>query len=421
MSAKHCELTLGPAAVTLRDLASTNGCVINGREVPRNGAAKVRLGDSIELGDALFVLERVEAESSSSDSSEEEGEEEEERPLIATGGLTVDEVRVGKRIGGGSFGVVFEGSWRGDGVILKCANLRVEGAAMLLEQEMQLNEIAMQRAPDTCANFIGALEVSAAASGPIYQGKLTQGLWLVWRLQSLQTLWYYLSRRGSTPALAAALGLDATERVGAQLESAVVRRVMVQTLTALEAMHAAGLVHCDVKPQNMLITDEDGGIRLIDLGGGASCIYPPLLNYAPGEGVHDPLYSPPEANLLPEDAKPPSLRNARGLWKEHQPQLFDLYSVGVVFMQLALPRLRNDAALKTFREQLEAFDGDLAAWRAAKGSAADDLVLGQRDGWDLASGLLRVQRNGGKGKDASPGRLSCAEALSHPFLAEEDE
>jgi len=208
--------------------------------------------------------------------------------------------------------------------------------------------------------------------------------------------------------------------VGARLEAAVVRRVMIQTLNALDAMHTAGLVHCDVKPQNMLITDEEGGLRFIDLGGGASCVYPPLVNYAPGEGVHDPLYSPPEANLLPENAKPPTLRNARGLWKEHQPQLFDLYSVGVVLMQLALPRLRNDVALKTFREQLDAFDGDLRAWRAAKGSAADDAVLGQLDGWELASGLLCVQRFGGKGKDAAPGRLTCAEALEHPFLVEDE-
>jgi serine/threonine protein kinase len=360
------------------------------------------------------VLERVEVE----EPEEEEEEEEEEKPLIATGGLAVGDVRVGKRIGGGSFGTVFEGSWRGEAIILKCANTRVEGAALLLEQEMQINEIAMERAPDTCADYIGALEVSAAQSGAIYQGFLTQGLWLVWSMQSLETLWYYLSRRGSTPAMAAALGLDTTERVGPQLEAAVTRRVMVETLTALDAMHAAGLVHCDVKPQNMLITEN--GIRLIDLGGGASCIYPPLINYAPGEGVHDPLYSPPEANLLPENSKPPTLRNARGLWKEHQPQLFDLYSVGVVLMQLALPRLRNDAALKTFRQQLEALDGDLAAWRAAKGSAADDAVLGQRGGWELAAGLLRVQRLGGKGKDALPGRMTCAEALEHPFLAEEE-
>jgi hypothetical protein len=192
--------------------------------------------------------------------------------------------------------------------------------------------------------------------------------------------------------------------------------------------------------------EADEEIRLIDLGGGSSCIYPPLLSYSPGDGVHDPLFSPPEVNLLPDDAKPPTLRNARGLWKEHAPYLFDLFSVGahapgcmppwgvsdaacapplcagVVFMQLALPRLRTDKALKTFRDELSAADGDLMAWRAAKATPADDAVLGQRGGagWDLAAALLRPERIGSKkGKNVTPGRASCAEALAHPFLAED--
>jgi hypothetical protein len=76
--------------------------------------------------------------------------------------------------------------------------------------------------------------------------------------------------------------------------------------------------------------EDDEEIRLIDLGGGSSCIYPPLLSYSPGDGVHDPLFSPPELNLLPDTAKPPTLRNARGLWKEHAPYLFDLFSVGAL-------------------------------------------------------------------------------------------
>ncbi len=198
--------------------------------------------------------------------------------------------------------------------------------------------------------------------------------------------------------------------------------------------------------------EDEECIRLIDLGGGASCIYPPLLSYAPGEGVHDPLYSPPELNLLPEGAKPPTLRNARGLWKEHQPYLFDLFSVGaawqrgaccmarvpptlvpltlarapaagVVLMQLALPRLRTDKALKAFRDELVAADGDLLAWRAARATAVDDVILGQRDdaGWQLAAALLSPQRGGEKGKGGRAGRPTCAEALQHPFLAEVEE
>jgi hypothetical protein len=256
VSGRHAELTLGPVCL-LRDLGSTNGCTVNGRDLPRNGAAKLLAGDTVELGDAMFVLERAEEEeeASASDSSEDDEAEEElaAAPLRATGGLSIGDVRVGKRIGGGSFGTVFDGSWRGEAIVLKQANARVEGARELLELELQLNEVAAERAPEACATFIGALEVSEAISKPTYAGGLSAGLWLAWRAQGACTLFYFLQRRSSTAALAAALGLDVGKVRGAVLEAAVARRVLVQTLTCLEMFHTAGLVHCDVKPQNILI------------------------------------------------------------------------------------------------------------------------------------------------------------------------
>jgi serine/threonine protein kinase len=203
---------------------------------------------------------------------------------------------------------------------------------------------------------------------------------------------------------------------GAELETAIARRAIRQTLLCVEALHACGIVHCDVKASNMLICETTQELRLIDLGGAASCLFPPLLSYAPGEGVHDPLFSPPELNLLPEGAKAPTARTARGLWQTHAPYLYDMYSVGIVLLQLALPRLRSDAAIKAFRAQLEECGGDLLAWRAAKGTPADEAVLDE-DGWDLAAGLMRTSRlASGKGKEAQPGRLSCKEALAHVWL-----
>lgn len=90
-------------------------------------------------------------------------------------------------------------------------------------------------------------------------------------------------------------------------------------------------------------------------------------------------------------------------------------------MQLAVPRLRSDKDLKKFREELAAADFDLLVWRAARATAADDIVLSQRGeaGWDLAAALLRKQRVTTRGKNAAPGRPSCEEALAHPFLAED--
>lgn len=138
-------------------------------------------------------------------------------------------------------------------------------------------------------------------------------------------------------------------------------------------------------------------------------------------GVHDPLYSPPppEVNLLAEDAKEPSLRNARGLWKEYAPALFDTYSAGIVLLQLCVPRLRSDSSLKTFRAELEACGGDVGAWRERRAAAADKAVLDLDDGegWDLLESLLQPRLD----KKGRPARPSAAEALAHPFLQERED
>ena len=61
---------------------------------------------------------------------------------------------------------------------------------------------------------------------------------------------------------------------------------------AVQAMHAAGLVHRDVKPANIIFAEQEKRFKLIDLG--ACADLRAGTNYIPDEGIMDPSYCPPE-------------------------------------------------------------------------------------------------------------------------------
>lgn len=54
------------------------------------------------------------------------------------------------------------------------------------------------------------------------------------------------------------------------------------------------------------------------------------------------------------------------LWVKYAPELFDTYCVGMVLLQLALPKLRTDYGLRQFRAQLTQVDYDLSRWCARR-------------------------------------------------------
>src|SRR6266498_2456848 len=62
-------------------------------------------------------------------------------------------------------------------------------------------------------------------------------------------------------------GRTLADRIAADgpLPPAQVRRIALELLDALRAVHAAGLVHCDVKPANVQLCD-DGRVVLTDFG-----------------------------------------------------------------------------------------------------------------------------------------------------------
>ena len=60
----------------------------------------------------------------------------------------------------------------------------------------------------------------------------------------------------------------------------------------MQGLHAAGLVHRDVKPLNIVFAEEQRRFKLIDLG--ACADLRTGTNYTPDESILDPTYCPPE-------------------------------------------------------------------------------------------------------------------------------
>ena len=100
-------------------------------------------------------------------------------------------------------------------------------------------------------------------------------------------------------------------RSGQPLEPIEVARIGVELARALAAVHGAGLIHRDIKAQNVM-RDEDGRIMLMDFGAGRE-----LINAA-SDLTGTPLYLAPE--LL--NGQPATARS-------------DIYSLGVLLFRLS--------------------------------------------------------------------------------------
>lgn len=70
----------------------------------------------------------------------------------------------------------------------------------------------------------------------------------------------------------------------------------LQVLEALKASHATGIVHRDIKPQNVIISETDSRAKLIDLGAAADLRVG--INYVPNEYLLDPRYAPPQQYIM---------------------------------------------------------------------------------------------------------------------------
>jgi serine/threonine protein kinase len=328
--------------------------------------------------------------------------------------------------------------------------------------EHLINVHAARNCRGHVADFLGYCSVpddtsAGSGAGSSKNSRLTPGLWLAWRYEGTKTLNSYLRRRDALRALGRDLGIteDAVAaissptstssssggRINAPPDDAnalAAALALRHVLAALSSLHGAGLVHRDVKPLNLILSERDRRLKLIDLGAAADLRGG--TNFSPEESILDPLYAPPEQFALPTTAVDLSslslaaLAVSPVLWAAHKPDRFDSWSAGVVLLQLALPSMRSAKALANFRDEYRRADYDLRAWRDAcrwVPRREHALVLDRwgGSGWDLAQGLLQPRADlemgddgsvkfggGGAGGGGGGARLSASEAMRHPFL-----
>ncbi|CAN8237621.1 unnamed protein product [Cochlearia groenlandica] len=349
--------------------------------------------------------------------------------LIGKRRLKSSDFLVVDKIGEGSFGVVYSGlllpknsnvdvnrtrvkarDFTGERIILKKVKVGVKGAEEFGEYEEWFNYRLSRAAPESCAEFLGSF-VADKTNTTFTKG----GKWLVWRFEGDLDLGDYMKDRSFPFNLESIMfgrvlqGLESVKR-----RALIIKQIMRQIITSLKKIHGTGIVHRDVKPANLVVT-KNGQIKLIDFGAAADLRIG--KNYIPDRTLLDPDYCPPELYVLPEGTPSPPPAPIAALlspilWQLNSPDLFDMYSAGIVLLQMAVPTLRSSAGLKNFNFEIKSAEYDLNRWRDMTRTRPDlsilDLDSGR--GWDLVTKLISQRGS------LRRGRLSASAALRHPYF-----
>ncbi|KAK9909952.1 hypothetical protein WJX75_009980 [Coccomyxa subellipsoidea] len=334
--------------------------------------------------------------------------------LTNTKTYTKENLRLGKKLATGGFGTVYRADLVDDEEPGPQRPVVVKKAKEFGEAEVWMNERLMRAAPSCFARFITAFD-----DGNRQNTGKPEPLWLVWQYEGDFTLYDLMQKKDWPYNLEPVLfGRELNLPKSPRRRWITLRVIMQQIMEALKACHATGIVHRDVKPQNVILSDPDRRAKLIDLGAAADLRVG--INYVPNEFLLDPRYAPPEQYIMStQTPRAPPIPLAATLspilWQLNNPDRFDMYSAGVMLLQATMPALRSDSALIAFRRKLEQCNYDMQAWRAqqerrnsreyAEGFAMLDLDDGAP--WDLVCSLMQA---------APRKRLSASAAAAHPAL-----
>ncbi|CAH9076118.1 unnamed protein product [Cuscuta epithymum] len=320
-----------------------------------------------------------------------------------------------KKLGEGAFGSVYRVS------LAKNASSKVKDSALVLKKatefgavEIWMNERVRRACANSCADFLYGFLESSSRKGAEY--------WLLWHFEGESTLADLMqSKEFPYNVEAFILGNNQDMPKGLERENRIIQTIMRQLLFALDGLHSTGIVHRDIKPQNIIYSEGSRTFKIIDLGAAADLRVG--INYIPKEFLLDPRYAAPEQYIM--STQTPSAPSAPVatvlspvLWQLNLPDRFDIYSVGLIFLQMAFPGLRSDNSLIKFNRQLKRCGYDLVSWRKTTEPRAGPelqrgfelLDLDGGIGWELLTSMVRYKARQ---------RISAKAALAHPYFDRE--
>jgi len=270
-SRQHFQIVRDGERFVITDLQSHNGTFVNGNRI--SGEAELPLGATIRAGETLFSLR--------SDSQPPEGE---------LAGKRIGGYHLLMRIGSGGMGEVYRAMQiaLGRQVALKILSPELTQDRSFVEKFLREARAAGKF---NHPNVIHVHEVAEEGGTYYYSMEYVDG--------------------GSVQDLVAK---------GRKLDPLRATQIIMQAAHALAYAEKVGIVHCDIKPDNLMLT-ASGDVRLSDLG------IAKTLNAKGKAEQSDGVFGSPHY-MAPEQA--------RGLPMDHRS---DLYSLGCTYYRILLGRV----------------------------------------------------------------------------------